>query len=300
MFFTLRMMQRVPLFASSARCFLLMMLAMAGALSSSPALFAADSPEALKDVGIVEKLGQGVPLQELHFRDEKGQQVQLSKFFHSGKPVLLNLVYYECPSLCNFILNGLVQSLKPLDWSVGQKFEVIEVSINPRENAELAAAKKQAYLSAYGRSSSPEATAQIDGSWHFLTGEEAQIQKLAEAVGFKYKYDEKEKQYAHTAATFVLTPEGKLSRILYGIEHNEKNLKLALLEASDGRIGTIIDRFLLFCYRYDSEMRRYSLVATRVMQAGGAGTLVVFGAYLAIFWNRQRRNGVEAEKGDKS
>lgn len=235
-----------------------------------------------KEIGITEHLGSQLPLSNFTFKDEAGKTVQLSSYFQKGHPVLLTLVYYECPNLCNFMLNGLLNSLKKLDWTPGEKFEIVTVSINPRESAELASRKKAAYISAYGR---PNAAS----GWHFLTGEESQIRDLASQVGFGYRYDTNEKQYAHSAAIFALTPEGKISRTLYGIEFPDKDLRLALLEASHGKIGTVMDRLLLFCYKYDPQTRKYSVYLTKLMQAGCGSTMIVFGGYLMVFWRRQRK-----------
>ncbi len=245
---------------------------------------ATEIPAQLQDVGIDEKSGAQVSIRDLVFRDETGAEVRLDRYFGGKKPVILSLVYYQCPNLCNFLLNGLVDSMKPLAWTPGQKFEIVSISIDPRETPALAAAKKEAYLRSYGR---PEASS----GWHFLTGTQDQISRVAREVGFKFKYDEKEKQFAHGAALFLLTPGGKLSRTLYGISWQEKELRLALLEASDGKIGTVIDRIVLFCYRYNPDTRKYSLTLMKVMQAGGAGTVLVFGAFLMVFWRKQRRNG---------
>jgi protein SCO1/2 len=244
--------------------------------------FAQEIPKELKDVGIVEHLGDTVSVQDLTFKDESGRDVRLSEYFAPGRPVLLNLVYYGCGNLCSFVLNGLVSSLQKIDWVPGKQFELVTLSIDPTETPELAHRKKESYLKSYGKR---EATP----GWHFLTGKEEQIRKLAFEIGFGYRYDETEKQYAHSAALFVLTPEGKISRILYGIDYPAKDLRLALLEASNGRVGTVIDRLLLFCYRYDPKLRKYSVYLTRVMQTGGAGTVLIFGGYLALFWRMQRR-----------
>jgi protein SCO1 len=243
---------------------------------------AEDVPPELQGVGISEHLGSAVTINSLKFKDEKGEDVALQKYFAKGKPVLLTLVYYECPSLCNYLLNGLVESLKRLDWSAGDQFEMVTVSINPREDHQLASHKKASYIKSYGRPSAEQ-------GWHFLTGSEDQIKSLASQVGFGYRYDSKEKQYAHSAAIFILTPEGKVSRYLYGIDYRERDMRLALLEASNGKIGTIVDRFLMFCYRYDPQTRKYSVYLTKIVQTGGAGTVLIFGGYLAVFWRRQRR-----------
>jgi protein SCO1/2 len=241
-------------------------------------------PSELKEIGVTEHLGNSVSISEFTFRDEDGKSVHLSDYFHKKRPVILTLVYYQCPNLCNFQLNGLVHSLRNLDWTAGDQFEIVSVSIHPKEGPELATGKKAAYLKAYER---PKAAA----GWHFLTGDESQSKKLASELGFGYRYDEQEKQYAHSAAIFVLTPEGKISRYLYGIEFPNKDLRLALLEASNGMIGTVVDRLLLFCYRYDPQTRKYSVYLTKLMQAGCGSTVVIFGGYLAIFWRRQRRKG---------
>jgi protein SCO1/2 len=243
---------------------------------------AAEIPGELQDVGFDEKLGGSVTLSELTFKNEAGQSVQLSDYFKSGKPVLLNLLYFECPNLCNFLLNGMVDTLKTMDWTPGRQFEIVSVSVDPREGPELAAKKKASYLKSYSR---PEAAE----GWHFLTSpDESQAKRLADQVGFKYKWDEKEKQYAHGAAIFILTPQGKISRYLYGVQFKEKDLRLALVEASDGKIGTIVDRILLFCYRYNPVTRTYSIVATRLMQAGGAVTVLVLGLWMLFFWRSQK------------
>ena len=239
-------------------------------------------PAQLKEVGITEHLGDLVSIQSLQFKNEKGEDVKLADYFHKGRPVVLNLVYFECPSLCSLVLNGFVKTLKALEWTPGKEFDVVTLSIDPREGSALAASKKEAYLQVYGR---PEAAS----GWHFLTGKEADIKKLAAEVGFGYKFVPEEQQFAHSAALFALTPEGKVSRYLYGIDFAARDMKLALLEASNGKVGTIVDRFLLFCYRYDSVTHKYSVYLAKLMQAGCAGTVVVFGGYLGVFWNRQRR-----------
>ena len=252
-----------------------------GSMGASRALAAA-VPDELARSGVTEHLGATLPISDYFFKDEDDKVVHLSDYFKGGRPVLLTLVYYECPNLCNFMLNGLVTSLKKLDWTVGEKFEIVSVSINPRETPELARRKKEAYLRAYGRSTS------VSG-WHFLTGTEDQIHKLAEDVGFGYQYVPEEKQYAHSAVIPVLTPEGRISRYLYGIEFLVRDLRMALLEASHGKIGTVVDRLVLFCYRYDPKTRKYSVYLTHLMQMGCGLTVLIFGSYLMLFWRRQRK-----------
>ncbi|MBN20571.1 MAG: photosynthetic protein synthase I [Bdellovibrionaceae bacterium] len=259
--------------------------------SSLSSFAASEIPGELKGVGIEEKLGNQVPITELEFKNEDSQPVRLSQYFKSGKPVVLALVYYNCPNLCNFLLNGFLDTLKKFQWLPGREFEIVTVSINPREGSSLAKEKKKRYIEALGRD--PEVVAQ---GWHFLTGQEDQIKKLADSVGFGFRFDEKSGEFAHSSALFVLTPSGKLSRNLYGIEFPQKDFKLALLEASDGKIGTIVDRVLLFCFHYDPDSRGYSLYVWRLMRLGSAGTLFAVGGYLAVFWRRQRRKEEEDEE----
>lgn len=244
----------------------------------------------VSEIGVTEHLGDQISISDLKFQDEQGKPVVLGDYFKRGKPVLLTLVYYQCPNLCNFLLNGLLASLKSFEWTPGDQFELVTVSIHPKETPELADKKKASYLSAYDRPTADLLT--IAQGWHFLTvqkGQEDQVQKLAEEVGFHYQYDPSEKQYAHSAVIYALTPEGKISRYLYGIEFPQKSLKLALLEASSGKIGSVVDRILLFCYRYDPQSRKYSVYLTKLMQAGCGGTMIVFGGYLIAFWRRQRK-----------
>jgi protein SCO1 len=241
-----------------------------------------DVPKELNDVGISEQNGKTVSINDLRFKDEEGKDVTLSKFFSRGRPVLLAMVYYECPNLCNMLLNGLTDSLKSLDWTPGDQFDIVAVSINPRETPDLAAKKKAAYVKAYGRS-------ETAAGWHFLTGEESQIQRLASEVGFRYRYDKQEQQYAHASVIDVLTPEGKVSRYLYGIEFAQRDLRLALTEASSGKIGNVVDRFMLFCFHYDPQTKKYSPIVSRIMQTGAGGTVLVFGGFLAVFWRREKR-----------
>ncbi|MBU6155243.1 MAG: SCO family protein [Bdellovibrionales bacterium] len=250
------------------------------------------TPEELKGVGVREHLGETLPLEGIRLLDpETRQEKPLSAWFQSGKPVVLNLVYYECPMLCTMVLNGVNEGMKKLAWSVGVQFNVVTVSIDPKDTPEMALAKKQNYLKEYLKSGHDAGSAAA--GWAFLTAQEDQIKKLAAALGFEYKYDEVSKEFAHSAVTFVLTPEGKISRYLYGITYDPKNLKLALLEASQGRIGSVFDRLLLFCYHYEPLSRGYSLQAMRVMQLGAMGMIAFLGGYLLVFWSRQRKGNAK-------
>lgn len=232
-------------------------------------------PELLKQVGIDQKLNDSVPL-DLTFRDEKGNQVELAKYFGS-KPVILTLVYYSCPMLCTQVLNGLTRSLKLIPMDLGKDFNVVTVSIDPTERPVLAAAKQAVYTGMYGRPGAME-------GWHFLTGEQLQIKELADAVGFRYAYDSDSKQYAHASVIMILTPEGKISRYLYGISYPERDMRLALVEASEGKIGTPVDAVLLFCYHYDPHTGRYGLLVSRLIQLGGLLTVLVGGIFLILLF----------------
>ncbi|MBI4209596.1 MAG: SCO family protein [Deltaproteobacteria bacterium] len=238
-------------------------------------------PVELQEVGIEENLGDAISL-DLEFVDETGAPVPLRAFFDGEHPVLLNLVYYECPNLCNFLLNGFTEGLTGLRWTAGDEFQIVTVSIDPREGPELAATKKEAYLKLYKRSEARE-------GWHFLTGSESHVRQLAQEIGFRYRYDEDQKQYAHAAAVFVLTPQGEISRYLYGIDYPPRDLKLALLEASQGKIGNPVDKFLLFCYHYDPKGRRYALFATNLMKIAGGATVVGIIAFLFYLGIQHRR-----------
>ena len=199
-------------------------------------------PEILKKVGIDQRIGQQIPL-DLTFKNEVGREVRLSEFFN-GKPVVLALAYYECPMLCTQVLNGMTGALKTLSFNAGKDFEVVVVSIDPKDNFRLAANKKASYIEHYGR---PETAA----GWHFLTGAESSIAPLAEAIGFRYTYDSNIKQYAHGAAIYVATPKGVVSRYLIGIDFAPRDLRLALVEASNNVLGSVVDQVLLLCYHYD-------------------------------------------------
>jgi protein SCO1/2 len=225
-------------------------------------------PDLLKDVGIDQKLNASVPL-DLTFRDENGQTATLRQYF-DGKPVVLSLVYYNCPMLCTQVLNGLERSLKDVPMDIGDQFNVVTVSIDPTERPVLASAKRALYTGLYGR---PGATI----GWHFLTGDEAQIKQLANAVGFRYAYDPESKQFAHASAIMMLTPQGKISRYLYGIQYSSRDLRLGLVEASEGKIGTPVDQILLFCYHYDPATGKYSLLISRILKAAAAFTVLVIG-----------------------
>ncbi|MGH9690557.1 MAG: SCO family protein [Candidatus Acidiferrales bacterium] len=232
-------------------------------------------PELLKDVGIDQKLNDTIPL-DLTFRDEHGQTVELAHYFGS-KPVILTLVYYTCPMLCTQVLNGLDRSLKLIPMSIGKDFNVLTVSIDPTDRPVEAEAKQAMYVGMYGR---PGA----ERGWHFLTGDETQIKQLANAVGFRYAYDAESKQYAHASVIMVLTAEGKISRYFYGVQYPERDVRLGLVDASQGKIGSPVDQVLLFCYHYDPNTGKYGLLISRVIQLAALLTVLVGGVCLYVLF----------------
>jgi protein SCO1/2 len=243
-------------------------------------------PELLKDVGIDQKLNDSVPL-DLAFRDEHGNRVELGKYFGS-KPVILTLVYYSCPMLCTQVLNGLTRSLKEIPMDMGRDFRVVTVSIDPTERPVLAEAKQVMYAGMYGRPGAAE-------GWHFLTGSEREIRQLAGAVGFRYAYDPDSKQFAHASVIMILTPGGKISRYLFGIQYPQRDLRLSLVEASEGRIGSAVDQILLFCYHYDPHTGKYGLLISRIIQLSGLLTVLI-GAVFLIFLFRGEHYGLPERK----
>jgi len=238
-------------------------------------------PRELKGVGITEHPGARLPL-DLEFTADDGKPVLLSRYFSGGRPVILTLNYYRCPMLCGLLLNGVVEGLKELSWSPGKEFEVVTVSIDPQETATLARLKKEGYITELGR---PGAAS----GWHFLTGREANIKKLADAVGFGYRYDTERQQYAHPAGIFLVTPDGRMARYLYGVVFEPRTLKLALTEAGEGKVGNAGDQILLYCYHYDANAGRYVIAATNIMRLGGVTTALVVGLWLFSAWRRGAR-----------
>jgi protein SCO1/2 len=252
--------------------FVLLVAGVAGAQDSTPA--------ELRDVGVTQRLDEPLPL-DLTFRDEAGERVQLGDYF-GDRPVILSLVYYECPMLCTLVLNGLLRALRALAFDVGEEFEVLTVSFDPRETPSLAAAKKENYVAEYGR---PDAAR----GWHFLTGEEAAIETLTRSVGFRYRYDEEKQQYAHAAAIVVITPQGKIARYFYGVEYSPRDLRFALIEASEERIGSPVDQLLLYCYQYDPTTGRYSAAVMNIIRVGGVLTVLAVAAFVLRSARRERR-----------
>ncbi len=236
-------------------------------------------PKALGDVGIDQKLNEQLPL-DLEFHNESGERVRLADYF-GKKPVALSLVYYQCPMLCNQVLNGMVSAFRVMAFRPGEEFEVVTVSFDSRETASLAAAKKRTYVDYLPEDQRAGATS----GWHFLTGDETNIKRLTDAVGFRYHFDEATNQFAHASAIYVATPQGKLARYFYGIEYAPRDLRLGLVEASENKIGSPVDQLLLYCYHYDPATGKYGAVVMNMIRLGGVAMLI---AMIAFFFLLRR------------
>ena len=234
-------------------------------------------PTVLKTVGIEQRLNEQVPLDAV-FKDEHGQEVRLGDVA-KGKPVVLALVYYSCPMLCNQILNAVLGSLRQVSFNAGEQFEMIAISFDSRETPELAATKKQTYVKAYNR---PGA----DAGWHFLTGDDANIKRVTDAAGFHYKWDDKTNQFAHASGIMLLTPEGKLARYFYGIEYPSRDVRLGLVEASENKIGSPVDALMLYCYHYDPATGKYGAVVMNIMKVAGVTTVGLIVGMLLVLRKR--------------
>ena len=260
-----------------------------GALAQAlPPLTAADKPRELEGVGITEHLNQIIPL-DLPFKDETGREVRLRDYFKSGCPVILVPGYYRCPQLCNLTRSGLIDAMNGIDWSAGKEFQVLFVSIDPTEQPELASVKKEAMLEKYPRGSAKDGL-------HFLVGGKREIQLLTEAIGFGYRYDPVIDNYAHTATIMFLTPDGRLSRYMNDVAFQSRDVRLALIESSEGAIGSPMDKFLLFmCYHYDPLRQSYAASAVKIMRLGGLVTLTLLVAGLGVLWLKgtPRRTAIE-------
>jgi len=230
----------------------------------------------LQFVGIEQHLNAEIPA-DLAFRDELGNNVKLGDYFTQGRPVILNLGYYQCPMLCGEVLQGLTGSLKVLSFNVGKDFDVVTVSFDPHETPDMAATKKRDIMRRYGR-------AGADEGWHFLTGPAESINALTRAVGFQFQWDEKTQQYAHATTIVVLTPDRRVSKYFYGVEFPPKDLRLGLVEASQNKIGTFTDQMLLYCYHYDPRTGKYGAIISRIMSIAGAATILFLGAFIFVLY----------------
>lgn len=240
-------------------------------------------PDALQEIGIEQRLGEQLPTETL-VTNEDGQAVKLGSMFESGRPAVIAFVYYECPMLCNEVLNGLTGSLKGISLDAGKDFDVIALSFDARENEKpgLAKNKKAAYLERYGRAGSEK-------GWHFLTADQPSIDAITKAAGFSYRWDEKSGQFAHAGGVMVVTPEGKMSRYFYGIDYGPRDLKLGLMESASNKVGTAADQLLLYCFHYDPSTGRYGLAILNLIRAGAVLTLLGIGAMGFVFWRRGKR-----------
>lgn len=242
---------------------------------------ASEVPEELKNVGIDEKIGQQVDL-NLTVTDEKGEKVALSSFFSAHKPVIISPVYFSCPGLCNFHLNGLTETLKSVDWSPSKQFEIVAFSFDAKETADVASKKKQSYLKVYGRENT-------ENGWHFVTADQETIKKFTDSVGFKFKWNDQAQEWSHASAAIVVSPEGKISRYLHGIQFEPRDIKLALNEAADGKVGSLVDSAMLFCFKYDSHQSKYGLQIFKLMKVAGAVTVLALALWLIPVMIRARR-----------
>jgi len=242
-------------------------------------------PQILSQVGIDQHLNQSLPL-DLHFRDEAGKDVRLGDYF-GKRPVILSLVYYRCPMLCGEVLNGLTSSLNIVNFDLGRDYDIVTVSIDPRETPDVAAKMKAVYLRRYNKHT-PEA----EQGWHFLTGAQDQISQLAKAVGFRYVYDPRIDQYAHASGIQLVTPDGRLSQYYYGIEYAPKDIRLGLIEASKNHIGTVVDQLILYCYHYDPATGHYGAIVMRIVRLAGIVTVLLLGGFIFTMVRRD----VRAEK----
>lgn len=255
--------------------------AVAGAQPPAAGVPSSARPAPLREVGYDQRLGEQVPL-DLVLRDETGAALRLGDAV-AGRPAVLSLVYYECPMLCTLSLNGLVGALATLPFEPGRDFALVTVSFDERERPDQAAQRKRAYLARYKKPGAERA-------WRFLTGEKAELERLTRAVGFRYAWDEETRQFAHPAGVVVLTPEGRIARYLYGVEYAPKDLRLGLVEAAQGRIGSPVDRLLLYCYQYDPARGRYGAVVLRIVRLAGLLTVAGLGAFVAVSLRRERRS----------
>lgn len=246
-------------------------------------------PPALDKVGIEQKLGDRLPL-DTEFKDENGKIVKLGDYF-GKRPVVLALVYYDCPMLCNQVLNGLTGSLKGMSYEAGKDFDVIALSFDARENEkpDLAKNKKASYMERYAHPGT-------EGGWHFLTGTQESIDKVTKAAGFSYKWDEKSQQFAHAGGIMITTVDGTLARYLYGIDYAPKDLKFALMESAENKVGNPAEQLLLYCYHYDPSTGKYGLSILRIMRLGGIATVLGLGAMVFVFWRRNKRKAVNSDE----
>lgn len=251
------------------------------------------TPAILEKVGITQNLNTRIP-PDLAFRDETGKPVQIGDFF-GKKPIVLSLVYFDCPALCTEVLNGELRTMKAISLDLGKDFEAVTVSFEPKDTPALAKAKRDVYVGQYGRPGAVD-------HWHFLTGDQHSIDALTNVAGFHYAYDSSIRQYAHAAAILVLTPDGRIDRYFYGVIYPARDLRLGLVEASEGKIGTVTDHALLYCYQYDPMTGKYGVVVMNVLRAAGGLTVLILGIFMALMFlrERKRQDGISPAAGAKA
>jgi protein SCO1/2 len=249
---------------------------------AQPGASSATMPAALREIGFDQNLNQQLPL-DAQFVDEQGQTIRIGQYF-GKKPVVLAFVYYECPMLCTQVLGALTSTLRTLSLTPGKDYEVVLVSFDPREKPAQAKKKKIEYMQRFAR---PAA----EGGWHFLTGEQPEITRLTKAAGFRYVWDEQTQQFAHPTGIIVVTPDGRPARYLFGVEYGPRDVRLAIVEASEGRVGSAVDNLLLFCYHYDPMTGRYGFVIMRVLRIAGVATVLLIGTFIFLMVRREKRDG---------
>jgi protein SCO1/2 len=264
----------------NSRFYILVLLAAFGIAARSVSAQQLTTPPILNNVGIVQNLNAQIP-PDLVFRDETGKSVRIGDFF-GRKPILFSLVYFDCPALCTEVLNGELRTMKAISLDLGKDFEAVTVSFEPKDTAALAKAKRDVYIGQYDRPGAAE-------NWHFLTGEQPSIDSLTKAVGFQYAYDSSIHQYAHAAAILVLTPEGRIDRYFYGVVYPARDVRLGLVEASEGKIGTLTDHALLYCYQYDPMTGKYGFLVMNVLRAAGGLTVLALAIFMIVMFLRERK-----------
>jgi protein SCO1/2 len=268
-------------FACLAALAMALLLPVPGWSESQSVATAAQLPAALREVDIIQKLDEQLPL-DLAFRDSEGRDVTLGDFFGHNRPVLLAPVYYDCPMLCSLILNGVVRAARTLSLSAGKEYDILVFSIDPKETPARAAESKRSSLLRYDRAGS-------EGGWHFLTGSQESIRRLTDAIGFRYSYDAETGLFNHASTVVALTPEGKISRYFYGVEYAPRDLQFGLIEASQNRIGSPVDHVLLYCFNYDPVTGQYGLVVMNVLRLFGVATVLALGGFMWYSLRRERR-----------
>lgn len=258
---------------------LLLLILLTIGMSHLAAAQANNLPPELRNVGITEKLGDRIP-GDITFINEQGEEVRFDEFLSRGKPLLITPIYYECPMLCNLILNGVTYGFQELAWQVGRDFEVLTFSIDPDESYELARDNKESYLRLLGK---PE----VASGWHFLTADQQNIDRMTDALGYGFEWSDEAQEFLHGSSIMFVSPDGMITRYLYGIEYTELNLRNALYDAADGKIGSTMDRIMLFCYTFDPDSRSYVPNALNIMKLGGLLTLTFLGIFLGLLWFRK-------------